>query len=114
MKKLFFRTIRGGNESVTFKRDAGYLYTVRTPAGINIDMFIARSEYLKNKKLWTVTHGASGMIATITAYTTKKAAVNALYNYNYLCALDRLINTEHVKKYTALLSEHIAALGITT
>lgn len=108
MKKIFYRAIRR-DDKIIYKSDTGYLYTVKTPAGFDVDMFIARDENLKNKNLWNVTHGASGMLATLTAYTTKKAAIQALNENKYICVLDRLLNTPYIKKYTALLSEYITA-----
>lgn len=104
MKKTrFFRICRGDKPGARFfKSDDGYIYNVVTPGGRTIEFAISKTPYNE----WDITHVASGQLACVCKYRTKKDAVQQLSDSNYLAAVDRLTQNKQTNECTQLLNIH--------
>ena len=101
-KERFYRICHGaGRGKRIFRADDGYIYTVVTPAG-SIDFAIAKTTY----NAWDITHVASGLLACVNPYRTKKDAVQQLSDPDYLAAVQRIASGEQTKTCTQLLNIH--------
>lgn len=103
MKKArFFRICHGAERGKNyFRADDGYIYTVITPAG-SIDFAIAKTPY----NAWDITHVASGLLACVHPYRTKKDAVEQLSEIDYIATIVRLSGCEQTKTCMQLLNIH--------
>lgn len=104
MKKYeFYRIFKNyRTNKITFKADHGYIYYITTVTGEKIALAIAKTEY----KEWDVTHINSGLLASVKTYKTKKDAVQAIYNNNYIAALAHVSKSDQTKTCIQLLNDY--------
>ena len=101
-KDRFYRICHGaGQGKRIFRADDGYIYTVITPIG-SIDFAIAKTRY----GAWDITHVASGLLACVQPFRTKRDAVQQLSEPDYIATIARLSGCEQTKACMQLLNIH--------